>query len=185
MLNAVTVLISDSTTHSFIHSHTLTQFVSTLIQALSIPFDLVLNSSEIPLRNLVHSLLLQITDKVSLSLLLPSLAALPAEFSHYWLNGSENENVLLLLRRILIRVLSRVNTSQFTDAERRQCVEAIRCELPDAMPEVLRREYETYMHVLEPLVSTSFGGVLRSGTQLFSKHDFCYVCSVQHSSNIL
>lgn len=177
MLNAVTVLVSDCNTHPYIHSHTLTQFIASLIQALSTPFILTVSSSETPLRTLIHSLLLHIMDKVSLSLLLPSLAALPSEFSQHWVNASENDSILLLLRRILIRVLSRVNTSQFTDTERRQCVEAIRCELPEAMPEVLRREYETYMHVLEPLVSTSFGGVLRSGTQLFSSQlKFLSVC---------
>ena len=132
-----------------------------LIGGLTTSQIISFSGTETPFRSLCHNLLALLLDMLPLPRVLPAVASLPAELD------CSKEETTLLLRRALLRLLARINGSQLDDAERRNCVAAMKRSLPAGVPESLRREFETCWNVLEPVsAGTGFGDVLRSANQM-------------------
>lgn len=161
ILNGVLALCSSEPIRNRLSSETISELFLAIIGGLTTSEIIAFSGTETPFRSLCHNLLAVLLDLLPLPRVLPAVARLPAELD------CSKEETTLLLRRALLRLLARINGSQLDDADRRNCVSAMKASLPAGVPEALRREFETCWNVLEPVSSgTGFGEVLRSANQL-------------------
>ena len=161
ILNGVLALCSSEPIRNRLSSETISELFLAIIGGLTTSEMIAFSGAETPFRSLCHNLLAVLLDLLPLPRVLPAVARLPAELD------CSKEETTLLLRRALLRLLARINGSQLDDADRRNCVSAMKASLPAGVPEALRREFETCWNVLEPVSSgTGFGEVLRSANQL-------------------
>ena len=161
ILNGVLALCSSEPIRNRLSSETISELFLAIIGGLTTSEIIAFSGTETSFRSLCHNLLAVLLDLLPLPRVLPAVARLPAELD------CSKEETTLLLRRALLRLLARINGSQLDDADRRNCVSAMKASLPAGVPEALRREFETCWNVLEPVSSgTGFGEVLRSANQL-------------------
>ena len=107
-------------------------------------------------------------DAVPLPTLLVGLCVFAERFEDRFNQCGDDSLQVVLLRRVLIRVLARINATALPDSQKTECIREMRLHLDAALQPSIKRELDTCIHVLEPLVTvtSSFGEVLRSANQM-------------------
>ena len=107
-------------------------------------------------------------DAIALPTLLVGVCVFAERFEDRFNQCSDDSLQVVLLRRVLIRVLARINSTPLPDSQKTECIREMRLHLDAALQPSIKRELDTCIHVLEPLltVTSSFGEVLRSANQM-------------------
>ena len=176
----VTALLSQHVHKVNLQPYTVSAVLHTFFSCLSVEWTsadtLIADSSAF--HNAIHSLLVlldspflftpRFVDSVPLPSLLVGICVFTEHFENQFNQCSDENLQIVLLKRILIRVLSRINSTTLPDSQKTECIREMKLHLDASLQPAIKRELDTCIHVLEPLVSvtSSFGEVLRSANQM-------------------
>ena len=172
LLNAIASIVIHTDCHGYFHRITVAGLIEAILRSIVPSVMLTIKGTEHSLRSVFHTLLVTVVDSLPLPQLLIGVAMVTASLANWLAEDSPaTQTVVLALRRVLIRLFSRINRETLDDSLKQQCIQSMREVLPNSMPEVLQREFDTCLQLLEPLsraTLSAYGEVLRSAHMMLN-----------------